>query len=110
MRRNTLNTRSRVKNNWPPEALPEIPDVSRRGRPPWPSRSGTRVDRYSAKSTISETRDETGPPADAGYMTRGRKSIITGTKTFSRDEWLEGKAALTNWADLTGARSNNNTE
>lgn len=29
-RRNTLNTRSRVKNNWPPEALPEIPDVSRR--------------------------------------------------------------------------------
>lgn len=77
---------------------------------PWPSRSGTRVDRYSAKSTISETRDETGPPADAGYMTRGRKSIITGTKTFSRDEWLEGKAALTNWADLTGARSNNNTE
>lgn len=60
---------------------------------------------------ISETRDETGPPADAGYMTRGRKSIITGTKTFSRDEWLEGKSSLTNWADLTeGARSNNNTE
>jgi len=44
-------------------------------------------------------------------MTRGRKSIITGTKTFSRDEWLEGKSSLTNWADLTeGARSNNNTE
>lgn len=44
-------------------------------------------------------------------ITRGRKSIITATKTFSRDEWLEGKSALTNWADLTeGARSNNNTE
>lgn len=47
-----------IKNNWPPEALPEIPDVSWRGRPPWPRRSGTRIDRYSAKSTISETRDE----------------------------------------------------
>lgn len=63
----------------------------RRPGPTLPRREvAIQIDRYSAKSTIRNKREETGPPADGGYVTRGRKSIITDPKTFSRDKWLRG--------------------
>ncbi|EGI59423.1 hypothetical protein G5I_12410 [Acromyrmex echinatior] len=55
-----------VKNNWPPAALPEIPDEKEETGTCAPHReAGIRVGWYSAKLTILP-REEMGPPADDG--------------------------------------------
>ncbi|KYM98730.1 hypothetical protein ALC62_10698 [Cyphomyrmex costatus] len=60
----------RVKNNWPPAALPEIPDEKEEtcALP-----IAKRVSRYSAKLTIL-TREEMGPPAD-GCCDAGKRNF-----------------------------------
>ncbi|KYN14228.1 hypothetical protein ALC57_13395 [Trachymyrmex cornetzi] len=57
---------AKVKNNWPPAALPEIPDEKEETGTCAPHReTGIRVGLYSAKLTILP-REEMGPPADDG--------------------------------------------
>ncbi|KYM92266.1 hypothetical protein ALC53_01329 [Atta colombica] len=55
-----------VKNNWPPAALPEIPDEKEETETCASHRkAGIRVGWYSAKLTILP-QEEIGPPADDG--------------------------------------------